>query len=36
MSKVYTTAARVRRADPLGSLTCRMVDGVIPGEDSWS
>jgi hypothetical protein len=36
MSMVYTTATHVRRANPLGSRTGRRVDGVIPGEDSWS
>lgn len=36
MSKVYTTAAHVRRANPLGSRTRRRVDGVIPEEDDWS
>lgn len=36
MSKVCTTAAHVRRSNPLGSRTRRRVDGVITDENSWS
>lgn len=36
MSKVYTTAAHVRRANPLGSRTRRRVDRVITDGNSWS